>query len=116
MAPVKIAFLVSTAFALLAASSSFSRPAMILPYEQMKLDADLVVVATPTAVRDTGAKTSFPGIQRDSEPVPAIRMEADFEIMAVLKLFQRPAFVRMYHQSSVAMNYRIKVSHCFDGD
>ena len=82
---MKTAFLASTAFALLTVSSTFSRPVIILPYEQMKLDADLVVVATPTAVRNTGAETNFPRIQRDSEPVPAISMEADFEIMTVLK-------------------------------
>lgn len=82
---MKTALLFSTACAMLAASPAFSRPVAMPPYAQMMRDADLVAVATPTAVRDTAARTSFPGIQRDGEPVPAILVQADFEVLAVLK-------------------------------
>jgi hypothetical protein len=77
--------LLAVALVLLAVSPAVCRPVLILPYDQLLRQADLVVIATPTSVRDTQVETTFPGIQCDGKPVPAIRMEAEFDVLAVLK-------------------------------
>jgi len=46
----------------------------------MNASADLVVVATPVAVRDTGEKTMF-----ENSAVPAVRLEATFTTQVVFK-------------------------------
>lgn len=84
--PFPMKNLLAVAFVLLAASSAVCRPVLILPYDQLLQQADLVVIATPTSVRDTQAETTFPGIQTsERKPVPAIRMEAEFDVLAVFK-------------------------------
>jgi len=65
--------------------SSVARPVLVLTDEQLQSQSDLIVIATPICVRDTNQKTAFLGILRDSQPVAAVKMEADFEILSILK-------------------------------
>ena len=64
---------------------------MLWPYDKLTAEADLIVIATPTTVKDTGKKTELPGGIRmtgdDNVPraIPAIAMEATFEVLSVLK-------------------------------
>jgi hypothetical protein len=60
------------------------------PYDKLTAEADLIVIATPIAVKDTGKKTEFPGIRMTSpdnitSSVPAVEMEATFETLSILK-------------------------------
>lgn len=61
------------------------------PYDKLTAEADLIVIATPTTVKDTGKKTELPGgikMMGDDNvprPLPAIAMEATFEVLSVLK-------------------------------
>ena len=79
------------ALAIIIGSSAQARPMAHWPYEKLTAEADLIVIATPTAVKDTGTKTELPGgIRMTGEdnvprPIPAIEMEATFEVLAVLK-------------------------------
>lgn len=82
---MKPTWTISLALALLTLSPAFSRPVAMFSYEQLVEKSDLVVIATPIVVRDTKVNTTFPGIQQDGQPVPAISMEADFDVLAVLK-------------------------------
>ena len=60
-------------------------------YQERTDGADLIVIATPVAVKDTTEKTTIPGIQRVEKvnqvgrPVPAIGVESTFEVLSVLK-------------------------------
>jgi len=68
-----------------------ARPIMQWPYDKLTAEADLIVIATPTTVKDTGKKTELPGGIRMTgddnipRPIPAIAMEATFEVLSVLK-------------------------------
>jgi hypothetical protein len=61
------------------------------PYDKLTAEADLIVIATPIVVKDTAKKTELPGgIRMTGEdnvprPIPAIEMEATFEVLSVLK-------------------------------
>lgn len=72
-------------------SSANARPMASWPYDKLTADADLIVIATPTSVKDTGKKTELPGGIRMTgddnipRPIPAIAMEATFEVLSVLK-------------------------------
>jgi hypothetical protein len=59
----------------------FARPVAYWPYDKLSEKADLIVIATPVAVRDTSEKTSFPG----QSLVSAIGVETSFEVLSVLK-------------------------------
>lgn len=68
-----------------------ARPMAYWPYDKLTSESDLIVIATPVTVKDTGKKTELPGgIRMTGEdnlpkPIPAIEMEATFEILSVLK-------------------------------
>jgi hypothetical protein len=60
------------------------------PYDKLTAQADLIVIATPTAVRDTAERTTFPNLvnvdtNNIRSPVSAIGVETTFETLAVLK-------------------------------
>ncbi len=61
------------------ASLCVARPVAYWPYDKLTKEADLIIIATPVAVRDTGQRAAFPGIRRDNRPVPAISMETTFD-------------------------------------
>ncbi len=76
------------------------------PYDKLTAVADLVVIATPVAVRDTQEKTTLPGIQRSGadnigHPIPAIGIETSFEILSVLKGDQSIKKILFYHLREV---------------
>ena len=59
-------------------------------YEKLVAGADLVVIATPTAARDTKEPAVVPGVSRDGAdgrlaPVAAVGVETTFKVEAVLK-------------------------------
>jgi hypothetical protein len=67
-----------------------ARPVVFMSYGEMTRSADLIVIATPTAVRNTGRSTEVPGMLmtgRDgkSTAVPAVWVETSFTVLAVLK-------------------------------
>lgn len=68
-----------------------------LPYDELTRQADLIVIATPLSVRDTGQKTTIPGIRRGNDPVPAIGMETTFDVVAVLKGDSGGKKIVLYH-------------------
>jgi hypothetical protein len=70
--------------------SAHARPIAYWPYEKLTAEADLIVIATPLAVRDTKETTSLPGIQRTgidnvARPIPATGVETSFEVLSILK-------------------------------
>jgi hypothetical protein len=70
--------------------SAHARPVAHWPYDKLTAEADLIVIATPLAVRDTKETTTLPGIQRTGadnvgRPIPAIGIETSFEVLSVLK-------------------------------
>ena len=79
------------------ASLCAARPVAIWPYGKLTKGADLIIIATPVAVRDTGQKTAFPGIQRDNRPVPAISMETTFDVLAILKGKEETKRIVLHH-------------------
>lgn len=69
---------------------TFARIIKSWPDEKLKENADLIVVATPILVHDTGEKTAIPGIRTGLQdgsvrPIPAITMETTFEVLSVQK-------------------------------
>ena len=67
-------------------------------YQEMNAKADLVVVATPISVRDTGEKAIF-----ENSTMPAIVMEATFTSEVVFKGAARAAtFVLRYYRYNPA--------------
>jgi hypothetical protein len=92
----------------LAFSTAAARPVHILSYEEMTTQADLIVIATPVATRDTGEKTTFPGIQTIfpsvqtgtagySGPVSGISLETTFSLLAILKGNLKENTFILYH-------------------
>jgi hypothetical protein len=79
------------------ASLCEARPVAYWPYDKLTKEADMVIIATPVAVRDTGQKTAFPGIRRDNRPVPAISIETTFSVLAVLKGMEATKRIVLYH-------------------
>jgi len=73
-----------------AAGVAYARPVNLPDYKVMTAQADLVVIATPTANADLPGETTIPGvIQQDLEGkkrmIPAIRVETTFRAVAVMK-------------------------------
>ncbi|HTB64512.1 MAG TPA: hypothetical protein VK737_13085 [Opitutales bacterium] len=59
-------------------------------YDKLKSQADLVVIATPLAVKELNESTVLPGIRQKGPdgkimPVPAMGLEGSFQIETVLK-------------------------------
>jgi hypothetical protein len=73
------------------AGDADARLVQITPYDQLTAQADVIVIATPTDVRDTSKETTLPGITRGSSngsstaPVPAVSLETTFVVLSVLK-------------------------------
>src|SRR5688500_12358904 len=73
-----------------AAAVCLARPVPAWSYERLVAGADLVVIATATATRDTKEPAVVPGVSRagaDGKPAPvaAIGVETTFTLQAVLK-------------------------------
>ncbi len=71
-------------------TASYARFVDSWPYDRLTKEADLIVIATPTAVRDTTERTTFPDLVRVDtnnirSPVSAIGVETTFETLSVLK-------------------------------
>lgn len=79
------------------ASLAIARPVAHWPYDMLTKEADLIIIATPVAVRDTGEKTAFPGIRNDNRPVPAISMETSFDVLATLKGKEETKKIVLHH-------------------
>ena len=79
------------------ASLCEARPVAYWPYDKLTKEADMVIIATPVAVRDTGQKTAFPGIRRDNRPVPASSIETTFTVLAVLKGKEETKRIVLHH-------------------
>ena len=67
-----------------------ARPIQHWPYGKLNKEADLIVIATPVRVVDTGKATVLPGVQRgtsdgEPRPIPAIEMRTTFQVLAMLK-------------------------------
>lgn len=67
-----------------------ARPVPSMAYDKLTAQADVIVIATPTDVRDTQEKTTLPGLARVSRdnvsrPIPAVGIETTFEVLSVLK-------------------------------
>jgi hypothetical protein len=54
-------------------------------YDDLTKQSDLIVIAAPVAVKDTGEKTTIPNVAAGNSPIPAIVMETRFEALAILK-------------------------------
>jgi hypothetical protein len=75
---------------LAAAAVCPARPVPAWSYEKLVAGADLVVIATATAARDTKEPAVLPGVSRAGAdgklaPVPAVGVETTFKVEAVLK-------------------------------
>ena len=64
------------------ASPAMARPVPFRTYEQMVREADVVLIASATATRDTDERTELPGI---APPLRAVGIETRFQVSAVLK-------------------------------
>ena len=79
-------------------SDAFARRIYPWPYDKLTNQADLIVIATPVAVRDTDEETSIPDIRlNNTDPIPAIGMETSFEVLAVLKGNKNLKKAVLYH-------------------
>ena len=72
------------------AAVSPARPVPAWSYEKLVGGADLVVIATPTATKDTKEPAVLPGVSRPGPdgqpaPVPAVGVETTFAVQAILK-------------------------------
>jgi hypothetical protein len=61
---------------------ALARPVAFRNYDQLTAEAELVVIATPTAVRETPERTNLPFL---APPLKAIGVETTFEVSALLK-------------------------------
>lgn len=98
---MKIFGLAMFACLVVACSIAFGRPSSVLPYDELTRQADLIVIATPVDVRDTGQNTTIPGMQLANGPAPAVGMETTFEVVAVLKGDADRKKVVLYHLREV---------------
>jgi hypothetical protein len=78
-----------------------ARPTRNWTYEELKAEADLIVIATATETKDQD-KTVFPNlVQADAEgkriPVPAIGMDTRFKVLGVLKGDEKLKELAVYH-------------------
>ncbi len=67
-----------------------SRPVPCWPYEKLAKEADLIVIATPAATKETKEKLDIPSVFRRGpdgicRPVPGMGLETTFNVLAVLK-------------------------------
>ena len=81
---------------------SFGRPVAYWPYDKLTAEADLIVIATPVAVRDTQEKATLPEFnQRGADgiwhPRPAISVETTFETLSVLKGDKDAKTILLHH-------------------
>ncbi len=84
------AFAASLSCFLFLSSLASARKSPAWPYEKLTQEADLIIIAMPTAVRDTEERTTVPNVwQGDSSaylrPISAIGVETSFEIFSFLK-------------------------------
>jgi hypothetical protein len=61
---------------------ALARPIAVRSYDQLTKEADLVVIASPTATRDTPERRNLPGF---SSAIPVIGVETTFQVAAMLK-------------------------------
>jgi hypothetical protein len=66
-------------------NSASARVSRLWTYKDLTEESDLIVIATPVEVADSGVKTTIPDVVRGTDPIPAIQMAASFEVLAVLK-------------------------------
>ena len=88
--------------ALVLCSVSFGRRVAHWPYDKLTAEADLIVIATPVAVRDTQEKVTLPGFQQRGadnmdHPLPAISVETTFEALSVLKGDKNAKTILLHH-------------------
>ena len=94
---------IATLLCLLAGNVAlWARPVPYWPYDKLTREADLIVIATPVSVRDTGGKTVLPGVRRGTdgggaEQIPAIEMETSFEVLTTFKGEPRQKPIILYH-------------------
>jgi hypothetical protein len=89
---------IATIWLILATGASmWARPVPYWPYDKLTREADLILIGTPVSVRDTGEKTTLPGISRNNQPVGAMGMETTFEVLAILKGPDTLKQIRFHH-------------------
>lgn len=75
-------YLSALALAGACALPAFARPVPFRNYDQLTAEAELVVIASPTAVRELPERSDLPSI---APALRAIGMETTFEVSALLK-------------------------------
>ena len=70
------------ALAVVCMAPAFARPVPFRNYDQLTAEAEVVVIAAPTAVRDTPERADLPFI---APAMKAIGVETTFEVVALLK-------------------------------
>jgi hypothetical protein len=80
-----------------ASTPALARIRQLWSEQQIVNKSDLIVMAKAVEVRDTGIKTTIPGIRRGNDPVGAVEMETTFEVSAVLKGKIEGARLVFYH-------------------
>lgn len=82
---------------------AFARPVAFRNYDQLTAEAELVVIAAPTAIRETPERRDLPGI---APAMKGIGIETTFEVSAVLK-GELPAAPASKPKSLVLHHFRL---------
>ena len=75
---------------LLSVSPASARPVKLWSFQELTEQAELVIIARPSAVRDTGQKTTLAAY-------PVISVETTFEVLAVLKGKKDTQRIALHH-------------------
>jgi hypothetical protein len=87
MPALRKSYLSVLALTLTCALPALSRPVAFRNYDQLTAEAEVVVIASPTAVRDTPERSELPYI---APAMKAMGVETTFEVVALLKGELRP--------------------------
>jgi len=81
----KIVVVVGIVTLSLIVSVCFARPVQVFDYDKMTAKADLVVIATPIAIKRLEEKTNLPGVRWDNQPIRVLGLETTFKISVCFK-------------------------------
>ena len=66
-------------------SVCLARPVQVFDYDKMTAKADLVVIATPVAVKRLEEKGDLPGVRWNNQPIRVLGLETTFEVSVCFK-------------------------------
>ena len=81
----KIVVVVGIVTLLLIVTVCLARPVQMFDYDKMTAKADLVIIATPVAIKRLEEKCDLPGVRWNNQPIRVLGLETTFEVSVCFK-------------------------------